>query len=34
MPVPRGFDMGRYNEVWLWSPSAGRPVGIARLTPI
>jgi hypothetical protein len=32
--VPRGFDMRRYNEIWLWSPSAGEPVGIARLTPL
>ena len=32
--VPRGFDMRGYNEVWLWSPSAGEPVGIARLTPL
>ena len=32
--VPHAFDMQRYNEVWLWSPSAGKPVGIARLTPL
>jgi hypothetical protein len=32
--VPRGFDMARYNEIWLWSPSAGKPVGIGRLTPL
>ena len=32
--VPRGFDMRRYNEIWLWSPSADKPVGIARLTPL
>lgn len=32
--VPPGFDMRRYNEVWLWSPSADMPVGIARLTPL
>jgi hypothetical protein len=32
--VPRGFDMQRFNEVWLWNPSAGMAVGIARLTPL
>ena len=32
--VPRTFDMQRFNEVWLWSPSADEPVGIARLTPL
>lgn len=32
--VPRAFDMHRYNEIWLWSPSADEPVGIARLTPL
>jgi hypothetical protein len=32
--VPRGFDMRRYNEIWLWSRGADKPVGIARLTPL
>jgi hypothetical protein len=32
--VPPGFDIRRYNEIWLWSPSADQPVGIARLTPL
>lgn len=32
--VPPGFDIRRYNEVWLWSPAADKPVGLARLTPI
>ena len=31
--VPPGFDMRLFNEVWLWSPSAG-PVGLGRLTPL
>jgi hypothetical protein len=32
--VPRAFDVGEFNEVWLWDSGAGRPVGIARLTPL
>lgn len=32
--LPRGLDLGRFNEVWLWSPAADHSVGLARLTPI
>ena len=32
--VPPGLDLRLFNEVWLWSPAADKPVGIARLTPI
>lgn len=32
--VPRDLDLSRFNEVWLWSPYAGKPVGLARLTPV
>jgi hypothetical protein len=32
--LPPGLDMRRFNEVWLWSPAADKPVGLARLTPI
>lgn len=30
--VPDNLRIGSYNEVWLWNPSTGSPVGIARLT--
>lgn len=32
--LPAGLDLGQFNEVWLWSPYAGKPIGLARLTPI
>lgn len=32
--IPPGLDLRLFNEVWLWSPDADTPVGIARLTPI
>ena len=32
--VPPGLDIRLFNEVWLWLPGAGEPVGIARLTPV
>lgn len=32
--LPRDPDLTHFNEVWLWSPYADKPVGLARLTPI
>ena len=32
--LPPGIDIRLFNEVWLWSPTADEPVGLARLTPI
>jgi hypothetical protein len=32
--LPPGLDIRLFNEVWLWSPTADEPVGLARLTPI
>ena len=32
--VPPGLDVRAFNEVWLWSPAADEPVGLARLTPV
>ena len=32
--VPRDLDLRRFNEVWLWSPYADKPIGLARLTAI
>ncbi|MEM7059346.1 MAG: hypothetical protein AAF557_17310 [Pseudomonadota bacterium] len=32
--VPGRLGIEGYNEVWLWSLSGDRPVGLARLTPL
>lgn len=32
--VPPEFDIDHFNEVWLWSRRTGKPVGLARLTPL
>ena len=32
--LPKHLNIGAYNEVWLWNRSAGRPLGLARLTPV
>lgn len=32
--VPRDLDLRNFNEVWLWSPYADKPIGLARLTAI
>ena len=31
--VPERLAIDGYNEVWLWSITGNRPVGLARLTP-
>lgn len=32
--IPQKHPIAKFNEVWLWSVTGDRPVGLARLTPI
>lgn len=32
--VPPHLEVRAFNEVWLWNPKTGKPVGIARLTQL
>lgn len=32
--VPPPLKIAHFNEVWLWSRSANKPLGLARLTPL
>ena len=32
--LPKHLSITGFNEVWLWNLTSGRPLGLARLTPV